>query len=283
MADLEHIQREHILQAIAEYDRVGIDQLRETYGFDATRDYVLHHDDRAYDCTAVVGVAHRFATGAALRSTEIPRGRDGAAKILRDLGFDVQGPDQPSLAYTTAAAVGQEHARATWALAARERLIEAAKVYHSVVTSKELAEFVQRRSLIRTNQLHQHWIGDVLRRVSADCAEKGEPLLSALCVDANGRVGARYITSVQTYRGELVEDPDEHAAVERLECHRHFGADLPPGGGVPARTNNLKSKRARTTTTPKARPKVAPVEKPLVMCPVHFQVVPASGVCDLCD
>ena len=283
MADLEQIQREHILQATAEYDRVGIDQLRETYGLDAARDYLLHHEDRAYDCKAVVGVAHQYATGTALRSNEIPGGHDGAAKVLRDLGFEVEGPDQPNLPYTTAAVVGQEHARATWALAARERLVEAAKVYHSVVTSKELSEFVQRRSLIRTNQLQQHWLGDVLRRVSATCAENGEPLLSSLCVDANGRVGARYVTAVETYRGELVEDADEHAAKERLECYRHFGAELPPGGGVPARTNHLRSKRSRTATTTRAEPKAVPVEKPLVMCPVHFQVVPATGVCDLCD
>lgn len=280
MADFEQIHREHVLQTTAEYDRVGIDQFLETHGYTQERDYVLRNDDRAYDAKAILGVAHQAATGEALTAEELADGAQ-VAKVLRDLGFEVEGGDEPNLPYTTATVVGQEHARATWALAARERLIETARNYHAVITYKELSEFVQRRSLIRTNQLQQHWIGDVLGRVSTACAEKGEPLLSSLCVDAHGRVSNRYITAVEQHRGELVGDPDEHAARERLECHRHFGAELPPGGGVPAKTSQLKSTRARTTA--KAAPKVVPVEKPPVLCPVHFQVVPASGVCDLCD
>ena len=279
MADFEQIHREHVLQATAEYDRVGIDQFLETHGYSQSRDYELRNDGRAYDACAVVGVAHQAAGGDVLAPEEL----DGpqVAQVLRDLGFEVEGGAEPNLPYTTATIVGQEHARATWALAARERLIETARTYHAVLTYKELSEFVQRRSLIRTNQLQQHWIGDVLGRVSTACAEKGEPLLSSLCVDAHGRVSNRYITAVEQHRGELVGDPDEHAAKERLECYRHFGADLPEGGGVPAKTSQLKSPRARPST--KTAPKVVPVEKAPVLCPVHFQVVPASGVCDLCD
>jgi hypothetical protein len=280
MADFEQIHREHVLQATAEYDGVGIDQFLETHGYSQSRDYVLHNDGRGYDARAILGVAHQAAVGSLPSAEELADGQQVAA-VLLDLGFDVEGADQPNLPYTTATVVGQEHARATWALAARERLIETARTYHAVLTYKELSEFVQRRSLIRTNQLQQHWIGDVLGRVSAACAEKGEPLLSSLCVDAHGRVSNRYITAVEQHRGELVGDPDEHAANERLECYRHFGADLPSDGGAPAKTSQLKSPRARTTT--KAAPKAVVVEKPPVLCPVHFQVVPASGVCDLCD
>jgi hypothetical protein len=281
MADTDQINREHVLQATAEYDRVGIDQFLETHGFAQTRDSVLRHDGRSYDAPAVLAVALQVATGTAGEPDGITADPEHVATVLRDLGFDVDAADEPNLPYPTATAVGQEHARATWALAARERLIETARTYHAVLTYKELSEFVQRRSLIKTNQLQQHWIGDVLGRVATTCAENGEPLLSSLCVDAHGRVSARYITAVEQHRGELVGDPDEHAAKERLECHRFFGAQLPPDGGVPARTSQLKSPRARTTT--KAAPKVVPVEKPPVLCPVHFQVVPASGVCDLCD
>ena len=32
-------------------------------------------------------------------------------------------------------------------------------------------------------------------------------------------------------RGSLDGDADDHAARERLECYRHFGAELPAGGG----------------------------------------------------
>jgi hypothetical protein len=199
------------------------------------------------------------------------------------------------LRYTTAATVGQEHARATWALAARERLQEVARDYHAVITTQELAEFVQRRSLIRTGQQPQHWLGDVLRRVSEDCARRGEPLLPALCVDGRGRVPAGYVLAVETHRGERPADPDEHAAVERLECHRRWGAELPPGGGVPSRVERAAPRRTRpasaagragrspATKQAATRQSTRAEPKPVVTCPVHFTVLPANGVCDLCE
>jgi hypothetical protein len=223
---------------------------------------------------------------------------------------DPEEPQDQNLHYTTAAAVGPEHARATWALAARERLIETAKEYHASVDARQLADFVQRRSLIRTSSQHWHWLGDVLARVDADCAQRGEPLLSALCVDAQGRVAPGYPVAVEIHRGEVVEDADEHAAHERLECHRRWGATLPAGGGEPSRLQpepaaratssgrtgsgrstatrsaSARSTAARSTptrSTAAARASTKPAEKPLVTCPVHFTVLPASGICDLCD
>jgi hypothetical protein len=136
--------------------------------------------------------------------------------------------------WVNATVIGAEAARATWALAARERLLTTAKEYHATVSYKELADFVQERSLVRTTQLHMHWIGDVLRRVSVACIERGEPLLSSLCVDSRGRVGAGYTVVVEDHRREPLTHPDEHAARERLQCYRYFGAALPEGGGVPA-------------------------------------------------
>src|SRR3954468_935784 len=62
--------------------------------------------------------------------------------------------------WVNASVIGPEAARATWASAARERLLAAAKDYHATVSYKELADFVQERSLVRTTQLHMHWIGD---------------------------------------------------------------------------------------------------------------------------
>lgn len=189
--------------------------------------------------------------------------------------------------YTNAKTVGAEHARATWALAARELLIDAAKSYHSLVTYQELAEFVQRRTLIRTDQLMHYWIGDVLTRVAKDCAQRREPILSALCVNASGSVGAGYASVVHEIRGEVLDQPDVHASHERLDCYRHFGADLPAGGGVPALTPQLEVKRIRSRPRPGSSPRTPATarspEKPLNLCPVHFTQLPATGVCDDCD
>ena len=199
--------------------------------------------------------------------------------------------------YTNASVVGSEHARATWALAARERLIETARSYHSVLTYQELADFVQQRTLVRTDQAMRYWIGDVLTRVGMDCAGRGEPLLSALCVNASGSVGAGYAGAVERARGETPADPDDHAAHERLECHRHFGAELPETGGVAALTPEVEAKRSRartpgsgsrggsrrTASTGTSRAAAKAPEKPLNLCPVHFTQLPATGVCDLCE
>lgn len=297
MATLDAIRREHVVKAIEEYDHLGSEEFLSRYGFRTARDYVLTYDGRTYDSKAIVGVAHGYATGQSLAYDELRGGKDGAAKVLWDLGFEVTESTRPVRPrYTNAATVGTEHARETWALAARERLIETATVYHAVITYQDLAEFVQERSLIRTDQHMRYWIGDVLGRVARDCAGKNEPMLSALCVNAHGSVGESYATALLTYRGESVDDAEAHAARERLECYRHFGAELPPGGGVPApppqlarktqvRSSTPKAARTARTTTPKppkAKPAPAP-EKQVAFCPVHFTQLPATGVCDLCE
>ena len=189
--------------------------------------------------------------------------------------------------------------------------METASTYHEVITVQELADHVQRRSLIRTTQQPRSWLGDVLARVAAECTRRGEPLLPSLCVDTRGRVGRGYAAALDLHRGEHVEDPEEHAAVERLECYRRFGATLPPGGGEPLRTDRPAPRRTRSapaatrsaaaatagssSRAPAGRSNAAAKpssgtpatrrveEKPLVTCPVHFTVLPASGVCDLCE
>lgn len=192
--------------------------------------------------------------------------------------------------FAKASAVGTEHARATWALAARERLLEAAREYHGVVTDQELADFVQDRSLIATDQHPRYWIGDVLTRVGLDCNARREPILSALCVTTEGTVGKGYTVAVEEGRREPVGDLDDHAAEERLECYRYFGAPLPEGGGVPALPPQLVAKQGarraprRTSPRPAAAPsKVVPPEREPAICPTHFIQLPATGVCDLCE
>jgi hypothetical protein len=290
MPDFELIRREHVLKAISEYDELGAADFRDTYGLAATHEYAFHHEGRKLDARAMVGVAHYYAAGEILDSDSMADAQEGA-RLLQVLGFDVEGPGLSPLRYANATTVGQEHARATWALAARERLVETARVYHATIPAKELADFVQRRSLIKTTQLHTHWLGDVLARASEECARRGEPLLSSLCVDARGHVGSGYVTSVEQLRGPISGDPEEHAAHERLDCYRHFGATLPEGGGEPAYAplrTAAEPKATRAARAPRASRAKAPAkplveEKPLVVCPVHFTVVPANGVCDMCD
>ena len=60
---LRELSRREILQAVAEYDRLGQDRFLEKYGFGAARSYRLVVDGKTYDSKAIVGAAHGFLPG----------------------------------------------------------------------------------------------------------------------------------------------------------------------------------------------------------------------------
>ncbi|WP_203231033.1 hypothetical protein [Nocardioides caldifontis] len=302
MAQFDAIRPEHVLQAIEEHDQIGRSAFLARHGFPDATGFLLRHDGRDYDSKAVLGVAHRYATGTPLRPSDFSGGRDVAARRLSGLGFEVVTPLRLRPDAVSASTVGRDHSIATWALAARGRLLEAAGTYRATVSSSELAEYVQERSLIHTNQQPRYWLGDVLGRVAEECVSRGEPILGALCIDASGSVLPAYAATVTALRGERVDDPDEHAAHERLDCHRYFRAPLPPDGGEPVVTRRAPVRRERVTSSAaprKARatssafsraasrsPEEATARKqakPLAVCPVHFTQLPATGICDLCE
>jgi hypothetical protein len=206
-------------------------------------------------------------------------------------------PSDPSApAPRDAAQVGSAAARAAWAEAARDVLLQAAGRYRALVTYKQLAAAVQETTGITTTQLMHQWIGDVLGRVTDECQSRGEPLLSSLCVSAQGSVGQGYADAVERARGTRPLDPDDHAAHERLNCYRHWqAAGLPRDGGTPLRTAHFTPvrKAVRPAARP-ATPRKTPSSKPAArrtkpepaavrLCPRCFTEVPASGVCDYCD
>jgi len=211
---------------------------------------------------------------------------------------DDSEPEQFSeVPWIEATTIGPEAARDTWALAARHALENTARDYHAVITAAELGEFVQQRSRIRTKQAYRYWIGDVLYRVAHDCVRRREPVLGALCVNANGTMGDWYADTLLHLRDEQIDDREQHAAEERLECYRYHGADLPPGGGEPALpprpeppARAARAPRATGSTRPPrapraAKPAPAPkkVEAAPKVCPTCFMALPASGQCDFCD
>lgn len=92
MATFSSVTKQHVLQAIAEYDSRGDDGFLETYGFEPTPGYRLSHDGRDYDAKAVLGVAHRFATGRLATPEDFHGGMGDAVAILRRRGFRVSEP-----------------------------------------------------------------------------------------------------------------------------------------------------------------------------------------------
>lgn len=92
MATFSAVTRQHLLQAIAEYDTRGADDFRGVYGFAPSTAYPLVHEGREYDSLAVLGVAHRYATGRLATADEFGDGPAALAALLRRRGFEVNEP-----------------------------------------------------------------------------------------------------------------------------------------------------------------------------------------------
>ena len=83
MATFSAVTRQHILQALADWDDRGRDAFLGVYGFTASPGTPLVHEDRVYDAQAILGVAHRYATGAAHSLPDPPEtASDGIAAAI---------------------------------------------------------------------------------------------------------------------------------------------------------------------------------------------------------
>ena len=89
------VERHHVLQAAAEYDVLGQDEFLARYGFGRARAYLLIIDGKAYDSKAILGVAFGKATGRPLGSGDFSGGVQGAAGVLRALGFEIRNTRDP--------------------------------------------------------------------------------------------------------------------------------------------------------------------------------------------
>ena len=98
MPDWSLVSRSHVLAAMKEYDNLGAREFLRRYGFRRSTAYTLWHNGQEYDSKAILGVAYFHATGTAARSDEFSGGKDGAAKVLTDLGFDVVVDEEALLA-----------------------------------------------------------------------------------------------------------------------------------------------------------------------------------------
>jgi hypothetical protein len=87
---LRELSRHEILQAVAEYDRLGQDRFLEKYGFGAARSYRLLLDGKPYDSKAIVGAAHGFLPGQEpLAAADFSGGAATVGRLLSRLGFQV--------------------------------------------------------------------------------------------------------------------------------------------------------------------------------------------------
>ena len=109
--------------------------------------------------------------------------------------------------------------------AARDILVEVARAGNTI-TYGSLAERIVEDTGVEERRPINWWIGNVLAEISRMNSDDGEPFLSALVVRASdGQVGEGYLIPVRNLLGEEPEDGEEHAALQRVRCHRFFAAE----------------------------------------------------------
>lgn len=174
--------------------------------------------------------------------------------------------------------VSYEDAVVAWKAAAVPYLEGVAGTYGSFVTYKEFGEAVQEASGIRTRLLLHHWTSKVLAAVTESSAPD-EPMLTALVVRQDQGMGAGYAKAAGARDGAVPDDPELHAARERLACYGRYGATLPSNGGEPRFTPRVAAVRSGRLASGAARPD--PPKRPA--CPTCFLSLPASGLCHVCE
>jgi hypothetical protein len=85
-----------VLQALAEYDKLGQEAFLSKYGFGPALKYRIRHDGRLYDIKAVLAAAHGFEfpeKGPLVADKNFTSGLDTTVPKARELGFEVDDYD----------------------------------------------------------------------------------------------------------------------------------------------------------------------------------------------
>lgn len=91
---LRDLTRPAVEQAIREYDELGREAFLRRHGFGEARGYYLVQNGRRYDSKAIAGVAHGYVAPGwqVLGPADFAGGENTVARVLRGLGFTVEGP-----------------------------------------------------------------------------------------------------------------------------------------------------------------------------------------------
>jgi hypothetical protein len=89
MPDWTRVEKQHVLAAMSDFDRLGQREFLRRFGFGRARAHTVWHNGTEYDSKAILGVAYLHATGQPAMSEELSGGEVGVAKVLAELGLDV--------------------------------------------------------------------------------------------------------------------------------------------------------------------------------------------------
>lgn len=83
--------RQAVLDAMSEFDRLGADAFTKKYGFRRSISYFVEHGDKLYDSKPLIAAAHGYQHGDPLPNN-FSGGERHAAQVLKALGFTVTAP-----------------------------------------------------------------------------------------------------------------------------------------------------------------------------------------------
>lgn len=90
------VTRPAVFAVIAEHDRIGHDNFLKKYGYGHARSYLLLHEGKSYDATAILGAAHGYLEGREpLQAQEFSGREQTVARKAKTLGFDVTSSRLP--------------------------------------------------------------------------------------------------------------------------------------------------------------------------------------------
>lgn len=89
MKDLSAVTVGYVRAAARLYDELGEREFLARYGFGRSKKYQLNVDGSLYPSKAILGVAHEFATGAALNRVNLTGGLQSTVRVLERLGFEI--------------------------------------------------------------------------------------------------------------------------------------------------------------------------------------------------
>src|SRR5262245_24980034 len=83
--------RDSVLRAVREFDRLGKEEFLSKYGYRPAKEYFLLHEGRRYDSKAIAGVAigYQFPAEGPLRADSFSGGEATVKRKLEQLGFEV--------------------------------------------------------------------------------------------------------------------------------------------------------------------------------------------------
>lgn len=158
--------RDAILQAIAEFDRIGRDQFLLKYGFKPARSYFLNYSGRTYDSKAIAGAAYgyQFPDRGPLAPKDFSGGDATVRPKLESLGFQFSDGSEPEASELTSDCLTEG------AIYPREDLIQMFGIVDSTVNtgvfrpkgSRSLWLFVTRDKTSDRTQYKDHLEGDLL-------------------------------------------------------------------------------------------------------------------------